>query len=347
MRYAIALLAPPAATALRLPLHPLLGDGVPFLLFFPTIMAVGWLGGFGPAVLATFVSVTAVNLWVLPVEARWDFTDVHEMTRMALFVVSGVIIGALCGALHRTRHDLERHAAELERRVTERTLHLQQALRDMEAFSFSVSHDVRTPLRALKAYSEILVEDASTLAPEERVRYAQRIHASANRLDQLATDLLAFARLSSSEMPLTAVALRATVDETVGRLGAGERVQVDVPAAARVRGNEVALQQAVANLLDNALRFVAPGVVPRVVVTSERAGEFVRLTVADNGIGVAPEYQRKIFEMFERLEPTKYPGTGIGLALVQRAAERMGGRVGVQSELGRGSRFWIEVRAAD
>jgi signal transduction histidine kinase len=120
-----------------------------------------------------------------------------------------------------------------------------------------------------------------------------------------------------------------------------------------VRAHRVLLGQALANLLSNAVKFVSPGVRPRVTVRAERRDgpggrASVRLWVEDNGIGVAPEHQGRIFRVFERLHPaSKYPGTGIGLAIVRRSIERLGGSSGVESEPGRGSRFWIELPAAD
>ena len=109
--------------------------------------------------------------------------------------------------------------------------------------------------------------------------------------------------------------------------------------------NEAGLTQCFSNLLDNAVKFVEAGQMPRVRVWAENGGEFVRFWFEDNGIGIAPEYHAKIFEMFERLNQT-YSGTGIGLALVRKVVERMGGKVGVESAHGKGSRFWLELRPA-
>jgi signal transduction histidine kinase len=112
-----------------------------------------------------------------------------------------------------------------------------------------------------------------------------------------------------------------------------------------VLGNPALLTQCLSNLLDNALKFVAPGATPAVAIYSERRNPRVRLWVQDNGIGIAPEHGRRIFEMFQRLN-TEYVGTGIGLALVKKAAERMGGAVGFESEPGQGSRFWLDLQPA-
>jgi len=114
---------------------------------------------------------------------------------------------------------------------------------------------------------------------------------------------------------------------------------------APVFGSAVLLKQVLSNLVYNAVKFVAPGVEPEVEVRGELRGDYVRVWVEDNGIGIAPENVRRIFLLFERLHPREmYPGTGVGLALVKRAVERLGGQVGVETELGRGSRFWFELR---
>jgi signal transduction histidine kinase len=124
--------------------------------------------------------------------------------------------------------------------------------------------------------------------------------------------------------------------------GATVLLEGSLPA---VIGNEAALTQCFSNLLDNAVKFVSPGVKPRVTIKAERIGTKVRFWVSDNGIGIEAKYLNTIFGMFERLHKA-YEGTGIGLPLVRKAADRMGGSVGVESELGRGSRFWLELEAA-
>jgi len=114
-----------------------------------------------------------------------------------------------------------------------------------------------------------------------------------------------------------------------------------------VLGHEASLTQCLTNLLANAVKFVPPGATPRVVMGSEQHGKRVRLWISDNGIGIAPEAQRRIFDMFQRLhKDSEYEGTGIGLAIVRKAIERMGGQAGVESEPGKGSRFWLELPAA-
>jgi signal transduction histidine kinase len=108
-----------------------------------------------------------------------------------------------------------------------------------------------------------------------------------------------------------------------------------------VRGNEASLTQCISNLLDNAVKFVAPGAVPQVRIRSERVNGHVTLWFEDNGIGMDGEAKQKLFQMFQRVHGSNYPGTGIGLAIVRKAVERMGGEVGVESEPGKGSRFWL------
>jgi signal transduction histidine kinase len=193
-----------------------------------------------------------------------------------------------------------------------------------------------------------LLEDFGEDLPPEGHEYASRIIAAAQRMDLLIRDLLEYSRLARAQLDLRPVDLEAVVQDVIRTLepdivarSAEVHVAGALPAVIAHRG---VLVQVVQNLLVNALKFTAPKVPPRVRVRHERNGEFVRMWVEDEGIGIAAEHQARIFRVFERLHGGEtYPGTGIGLAIVRRAIERMGGHVGVESEPGRGSRFWFEL----
>jgi signal transduction histidine kinase len=248
--------------------------------------------------------------------------------------------------------EVARQAAELERRVAERTAALREANAEMEAFTYSVSHDLRAPLRGIQGFAHALLDDYGDRLGDTGRDYARRIAAAGERLDGLVQDLLAYSRLSRAELQLRPVELGAVVKDVLAQIEAdlGERrarVTVEGPVPAVV-GHEATLAQVVLNLLTNAVKFVTPGVEPEVRIHAEPRGGRVRLWVADNGIGIAPEHQERIFGVFERLHGIeRYPGTGIGLAVVRRGVERMGGSVGVESAPGQGSRFWIELPAAE
>jgi signal transduction histidine kinase len=244
---------------------------------------------------------------------------------------------------------LEAHAAELETRVRERTAKLQETVTELEAFSYSLSHDMRAPLRAIQSFTEIVVADYGARIPEG-LEYLQKVINAANRMDRLIRDVLNFARVSRSDIQLAPV----NVDELVRDL-IRERPELHTPSATihidhpllPVLGHDASLTQCLTNLLDNAVKFVAPGVPPTVRVFTEAHGDRVRICVNDNGIGIAADDRDRLFGIFQRLNPAQgYRGTGVGLAIVRRAAERMHGTAGVQSAPGLGSTFWVELPKA-
>jgi PAS domain S-box-containing protein len=240
---------------------------------------------------------------------------------------------------------------ELEQRVQERTAQLEAINQELESFTYSVSHDLRAPLRALQGLAHALVEDYGRRLDETAREYCERIATAAGRMDTLIQDLLSYSRLSRVDLDVRAVDLAAVMADVRAQLDSDlreKKVELTVPdALPSVMGHRATLGQVVGNLVSNGIKFVAPGVTPRVRVRCEDKGDWVRLWVEDNGIGIAPEFRERIFRIFERLHGGElYPGTGIGLAIVQKGVERLGGSVGLESTEGEGSRFWIEIRRA-
>lgn len=247
--------------------------------------------------------------------------------------------------------DRKRAEAELELRVEERTARLKAALADLEAFSYTISHDLRAPLRSMRGYAEFLVEDHGRALDEEARGYLQKIVESGEHLDRMIRDVLTYTRVSKGLVPLETVELGSLLAGMLERYPhfTGENLRVELaPDLPKVRGNEALLTQCFSNLIGNALKFVPPERKPHVRIRAETREGRARVWVEDNGIGIAPEDRGRIFGIFERLHAaTAYEGTGIGLSIVRRAVEKMGGAIGVESERGEGSRFWIELETPD
>ncbi len=239
------------------------------------------------------------------------------------------------------------HADELERRVSERTANLREAVSQLETFSYTVSHDLRSPLRAMQGFALAALEDyGDKLEPQGR-DYLTRIKNAAERLDRLIQDLLSYTRLSRSDAPLVDLDLDQMTRDIVANYPNLHPPTAEVLIEGKlphVWGHESALTQVVANLLGNAAKFVHPGSVARIVVRAESRKDRVRLWIEDNGIGIDPKDTERIFSMFVRVnEASRYGGTGVGLAIVKKAVETMHGTLGVEAGENGGSRFWVEL----
>jgi PAS domain S-box-containing protein len=249
--------------------------------------------------------------------------------------------------IRQAQQALRIHSDELERRVNERTANLRAAVNQLETFSYTVSHDLRSPLRAMQGFALAALEDYGDKLDEQGRDYLTRIKNAAERLDRLIQDLLSYSRLGKDDAPLVDLDLDKMTREIIENYpnlhepSAEVQVEGTLP---HVWGHESALTQVIANLLGNAAKFVPPGVVARIRIWAESLGPRMRLWIEDNGIGIDPKDAERIFTMFVRVDETShYGGTGVGLAIVKKAVEAMHGRVGVEPGPKGGSRFWVEL----
>lgn len=250
----------------------------------------------------------------------------------------------------RAEEEYKKYRKHLEAFVAQRTDQLEAANKELESFAYSVSHDLRAPLRAMEGFASALLEDYAEKLDETGRDYANRVVSAAQHMDILIQDLLAYSRLSRSALKPSAVSLDSVLGEVMHQLSSDiqkmdAQIRVERPLP-EVMGDHATLVQVLSNLLSNAIKFVQPGVKPKVSIRSEILSNKVRLWVEDTGIGIAPEYHARIFRIFERLQGMEaYPGTGVGLAIVKKGLERMGGSAGLESVPGMGSKFWVELRA--
>jgi PAS domain S-box-containing protein len=245
----------------------------------------------------------------------------------------------------------EQRIVDLNRELTERQVALEAANKELESFSYSVSHDLRAPLRHINGYARMLVEDIGPSLAAESHRYLQAIIASAQRMGLLIDDLLNLARLGRKSLSQQSVDMTELVRSALAELVVGN--PDSAAAAARVfvatlpvaTGDSALLKQVWVNLLSNAFKYSAPrGTEARIVVSGERRDDALRYCVNDNGVGFDMRYADKLFGVFQRLHAQdQFEGTGVGLAIVHRVISRHGGRVSATGELDRGATFCFEL----
>jgi signal transduction histidine kinase len=229
--------------------------------------------------------------------------------------------------------------------VIERTSELQETIKSLEGFCYSIAHDLRAPLRATKGFTEILLSDYAQGFDAAGRDYARRILEATTRMDRLILDLLHYGRLTHAEITFEEIETSIFVQqvilmmkEEINERGGEFILAPDLPV---ICANRTVLEQVLVNLISNSLKFCDQNCAPRIEIFAEQDSETIRLNVRDNGIGIPEEHRERIFKVFERLHDNQFPGTGIGLAIVQKGMERMGGRVSVSSTPGKGSTFTL------
>ncbi len=371
LRYGVAVGCMLVAFGVRYLLTPWLGEELPFTLFISAALVAAWYGGASAGILALLLGLFLADHFFLA-SAHSSATGRLQFLYILRYVFTASLGIFLIEVLHQNRRKLEREVAkreqseaalseahkqlsqraqELDFRVAERTAQLENTVQSLQNLLYYIAHNFRAPLRAVRGYTDVLKQEYASKLDAKAVDYCDRMSDAAERMDMLIHDLLEYGRLGHVQLALTTVSWARVVDRVLFHSAQEiESKAADVQAVGplpEVRANGEILERVLANLLDNALKFARTGVSPRVRFRAERRGPVVRLWVEDNGMGIEPRYHERIFGVFETLYSQKeYDGTGIGLALAKEGIERMGGRVGVESEPGAGSRFWIDLPAA-
>jgi signal transduction histidine kinase len=358
-RYSFAVLFVLTAFGIRYLMTPVLGEELPFMLFIAAALVAAWYGGAVSGIIALLVGLFLGDYFFLWPTQTAPMSRSMVIVHLVRYVFTASLGIVLIETLHRSRRRLEQakdilrmHAGELEKRVAERTESLAATVKSLEGILYHIAHNLRAPLRAMSGYSGILISEYEAKLDPTGKDYLLHISEASRRMDHLIKALLDYGRLSHMEINITHVKCDQAVERSLFSLGyqikatkADVKVMGVLPA---VRADERVLEQVINNLIDNALKFSAVGSTPQIEIWAERKDDVVRISIRDNGIGVPEQFHQRIFRPFECLHPREtYEGTGIGLAIVKEGVERMGGQVGLQSKLGHGSVFWVELPAAE
>jgi len=338
--------------------HCLLFGATAFAVWFSNVWQLGWWLWHFFRLLAYIIIVTAAYRFVRQMqhtieEYNRELEKSVEHRTLELAAKNTLLAAEIQErqqielALRQSDARLHQVNEALEARVTERTAELREMVTQLDSFSYSLVHDLRAPLRAMNAFAKILDEEYRPRLDDRAARYLSRIGSAAARMDHLIQDVLSYTRVTRDEVKIEEVDLHSLLNDIIHQYPDLEehapRIVVDC-ASTIVHGNTAFLTQTFSNLLRNAVKFVPPGTLPRVRVWSENGEDCIRICVRDNGIGIPADKHAQIFGVFQRLHgEDAYPGTGIGLAIVKRSIERMKGRIRVESELGQGSAFWVEL----
>ncbi len=301
----------------------------------------------GESKVNSFLHICEEHSHVIPAESYISKSSRDERLRsISALQQKAISLEAEIAEKNRLELNLLEQQAKLNL-ATMRTTQLQEAVDDLKAFSYGISHDMRAPLRCIQQYSSLLIEEFGKEMNSKKLELISQITSSSRNLDKLIQDILSYSAISHQDIKIRPVNLNKLVNDLVQQYQdfqiPNAKISINNPLLP-VMGNEDALTRCLQNLLANAVKFMPPGVKPEVKVWTELLDKNVRLWIEDNGIGIFPKHLERVWRIFERVYPQKtYPGTGIGLSIVRKAIERMGGSVGVESEFNKGSKFWLEI----
>ena len=330
--------------------HYQLGSDILFTHFFylPVVLAGMWWEYRGLSV-AAFLSAV---LLLSHVASRIDVSIWLEAVRCGSLLLVGTVVAELRRRWRLSEEETSRYARDLERMVEERTRELQEKNRELEAYSYTISHDITAPLVVIEGYVDLLLERKGEVLEEGDREYLERIRRSAERIEYLARSLLEYARAGTPAGEAHQVNPREVLlqvfmerDAEIAARGVEVILPEEMPP---VELDPLRLQQVFSNLLDNSLKFMGENPHPRIEVGWEPCGEegWMCIRFADNGKGIERDRLKDVFKPFCRLSSSEEPGLGIGLSTVRRAVEGWGGEVWVESEPGKGATFFLTAPRA-
>ena len=377
-RYLLPMLALAAACILRSELLSFLGPRLPYVTFLPVILFSFLYSGVYPGLLAAVLSVCYVTFFLgaSPDHILMIRDNTDRLVLSFSIMSSAMIIVAAwqtclaqrraTEAEHQARLACQRSMAEaqlrdtearhqeailqlnegLEQRVMERTAELEAAIREQESFSYSVSHDLRAPLRHINSFSAILVEEYGAELPGEAQAYLERVRSATRHMGALIDHLLEFSRLSRAamnqewvDMSLLATSIGAMLQETEPQ----RRVELRIQDGMRANGDRSLLRQLMENLLGNAWKYSSVRALAVIECGTRCVDGREYFFVKDNGVGFDMTYSGKLFEVFQRLHGSDFEGTGIGLATAQRIVTRHGGAIWAEGEIDAGAAFYFTL----
>jgi two-component system sensor kinase len=355
VRYGACLVVIVAMLAAHLALAPVLGDESAYLVFFAGVVLSAWFGGLGPGVLATVVSAVLAIVQVVSENGRFSMGD---YVRLGLFVAQGLLISYLLHALttkrrlasEDARDRAERMNLELEHRVEERTAEMNATIRELEAFSYSISHDLRAPLRAIDGFSKMLQDDYQDKLDGEGKRLIDVIRHNTSNMGRLIDGLLAFSRLGRQQIGHTHLSMGDLVKDAIDEVRASaldRKIEFRVSVLPDVDGDRILLRQVLINVLSNAVKFSRDRNPAIIEIGSHQDADRNTYYIRDNGVGFDSRYANKMFGVFQRLHPaTEFEGTGLGLAIVQRIVQRHGGNVWAEGAPDAGAAIYFSLPKA-
>ena len=301
--------------------------------------------------MAALAMVAFVAGWVFWKSYRTLVTPLQELSEGARRVGAGDLNHRLVTKESNEIGQAAESFNQMTEQLSEREAELNEKLRDLEAFCYSVAHDLKAPLRSVAGFGDLLRSEYKDALGEEGRGYIERMQAGSLRMSALIDDLLKFGQLTHQRVEMSTISVKAVCEEVISQMkdqiaAAEGKVQLEA-ADESAQGNAFLLNQALTNLVGNGLKFVRKGTPPLITMRAHKERAWVIIEVEDNGIGIAEEFHKKVFGLFHRLHDYRdYPGTGIGLAIVQKSVERMGGRIELKSTPQKGTTFSIRLRAA-